>query len=379
MNTTLSISDHPRPNQDGAPFGISAISTYCPPREIPNAWYEETLPRKFVNHTGIVKRSVSFEDEVTMAHRCLQQLVRETGCQLSDCAAVVFASPSFVPMAIANRVWGRDRARQEQLSRAADRFVKTADLHPRRVAGINGFCAGYAKALAVVKDKLMPGLSLSDTEFVLVVTASQISRITDFSCKQTGGLFGDFATATLISRCDSHKYPVKLEVVDAKFEKSEVRKPFFDFSVKEDVVVPTEDGGRGEEKQRLVFSLDGMGIADMAPRAMAASAAQMLESNAMNPEDVQRVVPHQAGNGIVRFTGMKLEEAGVTADVVTGMTKEVGNISSGSVPFALKSIWNELQGNILCPVAAVGSPGKPEVSQGCILLRSNLHQHSAAA
>ena len=92
-------------------FGISEISTYCPPGVLPNAWYQEILPRKFVRHTGIVNRAISFEDEVTMACRSVQDMVRDTGCDLDDCAAVVFASPSFVPMAVAHRYWNRERAR----------------------------------------------------------------------------------------------------------------------------------------------------------------------------------------------------------------------------------------------------------------------------
>ena len=192
---------------------------------------------------------------------------------LDDCAAVVFVSPSFIPMAIANRYWDRERAREEQLVRAANRFTEALDIRPRSVVGINSFCSGYARALGLVKNKLLPAISLSDNEFVLVVTASRISRITDFSCKQSGALFGDFATATILSRCDSYKYPVSFEVVDAIFQKRQVPRPMFDFTMREDVLVPTPDGGREIESERLVFSMDGMGIADVAPRAMASSAA----------------------------------------------------------------------------------------------------------
>ena len=167
-------------------FGISSISTFRPKQVIPNAWYESTLPRKFVNHTGIESRLISFEDEVTMGTQCVQNLVSEASCFLEDCAGVVFASPSFVPMAVANRFLGRERARQEQPNRAAYRLVERLGIRPRRVLGINGFCSGYAKALSLVKNKLMPSIELSDSEFILVVTASRISRITDYSCRQSG-------------------------------------------------------------------------------------------------------------------------------------------------------------------------------------------------
>ncbi|MEM7783081.1 MAG: 3-oxoacyl-[acyl-carrier-protein] synthase III C-terminal domain-containing protein, partial [Planctomycetota bacterium] len=121
---------------------------------------------------------------------------------------------------------------------------------------------------------------------------------------------------------------------------------------------------------RIVFSLDGMGIADIAPRAMANAATKMIKKNDLQPEQIAGIVPHQAGAGIVRLTGMKLEQAGFEVAPINGLTSELGNVSSGSVPYALHQHWNDLEGNILCPVAAVGSPGKPEVSQGCVLLKA---------
>jgi 3-oxoacyl-[acyl-carrier-protein] synthase III len=92
------------------------------------------------------------------------------------------------------------------------------------------------------------------------------------------------------------------------------------------------------------------------------------------------VVPHQAGSGIVRFTGMKLESLGIRGELINGLTQNVGNISSCSIPYALKKTWQRLSGIVACPTAAVGSPGAAEVSQGCILLRATrLHEHSKQA
>lgn len=374
MNECIQLKTGPRSR-----FGISSIATFCPEQVIPNAWYQSALPRKFVNHTGIESRTVSFEDEVTMACHSVDNLVKDTSCSLADCAAIVFASPSFVPMSVANRFLGREQARQEQPNRAARRLVEQLGIHPRRSIGINGFCSGYAKALSIVKNRLMPRLELSESEYILVITSSRISRITDFSCRQSGALFGDFATATMLSLCDSKDYPVALEVVDAQYCKQTVDQAYFDFDMKEDVLVPTNDGGRSVESKRLVFSMNGMGIADTAPRAMAASAADLLKSNGVDPSEIHQIVPHQAGDGILRLAGMKFADVGLTAEVVSGMAKEVGNVSSGSVPFSLRRLWRKLHGNVLCPVAAVGDPGKREVSRGCILLRSTNRKHSIAA
>ena len=136
----------------------------------------------------------------------------------------------------------------------------------------------------------------------------------------------------MISRLDSQKHPVHFELLGAHVEEKVTNRPFFGFSLRKEVLAPTCDGGQRFDPERIVFSLDGMGIADTAPRAMASAARDMLDETGLAPQDIQYVVPHQAGSGIVRFAEMKLREAGFTAEVINGMASQVGNVSSGSVP-----------------------------------------------
>ena len=178
------------------------------------------------------------------------------------------------------------------------------------------------------------------------------------------------ATATLLSRIDSRKYPVRFKLLLARAKMQPAGGVFFDYDLRSNVLAPTSDGGRNLAARRLVFSLDGMGIADAAPRAMSDAFAAMLQTTGLRPEDVQFVVPHQAGTTIVRLAAMKLEEIGVRGAVMNGLTSHIGNVSSCSVPYALKKSWDDLNGVIACPTAGVGTPGKAEVSQGCVLFRA---------
>lgn len=369
METGMLKVYEPSPEAQETRIGISSIALYQPPWTLPNAWYESLLAKKFEKHTGICCRAIAEEDEVSLAERAIGRLVEESGCRLDDCAALLFVSPSLIPQSVARKHLSPALARREQPSRLAQELVQSLRIAPRRVLGLNGFCSGYAKALASLQHRILAPLNLRQNEFVLLVTSSRISRITDYRCRESGALFGDFATATLLSRCDSSKYPVHFDLVDAQFEKQASKRAFFDFSVREDVLVPSRDGGRQQQSSRVVFSLDGMGIAEAAARAMAQSAAEMALRNQLAPDQIDSIIPHQAGQGIVRLTGMKLEQAGFEVQPINGHTSQTGNISSGSVPHALYHHWDSLQGRILCPVAAVGAPGKAEVSQGCILLR----------
>ena len=103
---------------------------------------------------------------------------------------------------------------------------------------------------------------------------------------------------------------------------------------------------------------------------MANAAAKALQLTGIRPYEVQFVVPHQAGAGVIRLTAMKLEELGIGGEVINGLTQNVGNISSSSVPYALKQNWDRLRGTIICPTAAVGMPGHASLTQGCIILKA---------
>lgn len=351
-------------------IGISAIATYEPPWVVGNDWFDGSLSRKFVQHTGILSRRISQEDEVTMGVRAVECLREQTACDLRNCLAVVFSGSSLVHRHIARRHLSAQQAKREDFGNVARRFAERLGIPAVRTFGINWGCSGYAKALEVAARCARRGLRLRREQFILVVTANRTSKITDYGCKATGPIFGDFAQATLLGGLESRRYPMQFVLVYAHAERRPAGGVFFDFHLRENVVVPTPDGGRTVEPRRLVFSLDMMGLGDGAPRAMADAAAEALRATDIHPEDVDFVVPHQAGTSVVNLTAMRLEQLGIRAEVVNGLTRNVGNISSSSVPYALQQNWRRLHGTIICPTAAVGRPGSASLTQGCIVLKS---------
>ena len=363
-----------------ANIGIAAIATYRPPWMLGNDWFEGTIPRKFVHHTGILSRQISEEDEVAMALRAAKALQRETSCDWRNCAGLIFASPSFIPLDVARQYLDPAHVRGERLRRAARRFARRLKLPECPQRAINWFCSGYARALAIAQRRLAPAVNLGPHQFILVINSNRISRITDFGCAQTGALFGDMATATLLAREDSPLHPVHFKLLYANAHKQPADGAFFNFHMRKNVLVPQKGGGKEYAPQRLVFSLNGMGVADAAPRAMASGIAKALAATHISPADIRFVVPHQAGTGIVRLATMKIEALGITGEIINGLTSAAGNVSSCSIPYALQQHWNRLGGTIACPTAAVGRPGKLEMSQGCILLQATpLHSKLATA
>ena len=246
-------------------IGISAIAAYKPPWMLGNEWFSEILPRKFVQHTGILSRHISTEDEVALGIRAVESLQRESHCDVQDCAAVVFVSPSIVHASVARECLDEQQVWLKSINRAAQEFARRLGIPAARAYGINWGCSGYSKAFSIVQRRILPSVRLRPNQFVMVATASRISRITDYACKQTAPLFGDLATATMLSPTGSEKYPVRFELVLATARMQAAERVFFDYHVQENVLLPTPEGGRSCASRRLVFSLDGLGIADAAP------------------------------------------------------------------------------------------------------------------
>jgi 3-oxoacyl-[acyl-carrier-protein] synthase III len=351
-------------------LGIAAIAIHEPAWQLDNGWFGDTMPRKFARHTGIESRGISLVDEVTMGVAAVRRLQQETGCSLADCRGVMFVSPSFIPPSVAYRELGPAAAAAERPGTAARRLTERLGMPNCRAVGINWFCCGYSRAIELVHRRWVPKLGLRGNEYLLVVVATRISRITDYGCGQTAGLFGDMASATLVATPANRRHPLHFEILHAAAERQPADKPAFDFQLRREVPVPAPRGGRLVADERLVYSLDGMAIAEAAPRAMAAATESSLAAANLAPGDVDFVVPHQAGTGIVRFTGMQLDSLGVHGELVNGLVARTGNVSACSVPHALAQTWPRLGGVVACPTAAVGAPGRPEVLQGCVLLKA---------
>src|SRR5688500_3264658 len=128
------------PPLDAPPLGIAAIATHQPARRLANDWFGDTLARKFVHHTGIETRAVADEDEVTLGQRAAAALQEQTACDLRRCAALVFVSPSFVPLSVARQHLDEAQANAERLSRAARAVAGRLKIPACPAVGINWFC-----------------------------------------------------------------------------------------------------------------------------------------------------------------------------------------------------------------------------------------------
>ena len=121
--------------------GISAIATYEPPWVLGNDWFRDILPRKFVEHSGIVSRRISQEDEITMGVRAVENLRKETHCRLDDCVAVVFVASSLVSPAVVEQSPDRKQFLRKYGQVAARQFCQRLGCPQSRCSASTGAAA----------------------------------------------------------------------------------------------------------------------------------------------------------------------------------------------------------------------------------------------
>jgi 2-oxoisovalerate dehydrogenase E1 component len=180
-------------------------------------------------------------------------------------------------------------------------------------------CTGYLYALGSAFDYTLahPGAR------VLVVTAETISRVIDPDDFGTAILFGDAASASLVTGAESEAVPrfrLRRPVVAAKGEPGQLLR------------LSARDGAP--------LSMDGLLVYCEAVPRMIAMLRRACDEAGLAPEDLRWVVPHQANGRIVQDVRKKL---GLPADRVFCNIEGLGNTSSSSIPLALADLDDTLR------------------------------------
>ncbi|MGA1407008.1 MAG: beta-ketoacyl-ACP synthase III [Ilumatobacteraceae bacterium] len=169
---------------------------------------------------------------------------------------------------------------------------------------INAACSGFVYALAVAH-----GLIAIGSQTVLLVGTDTLSRITDWTDRNTAVLFADGSGAAVLEAVDG---PGHLLAWDIDADGSA-----------EDLLY-AEIGGN--------IQMDGKEVFRRAVRIMVDSAQKSLAIAGVNPDDIALVVPHQANTRIIDAACDRL---GIPAERTAVVLHETGNTSSASIPLAL--------------------------------------------
>ena len=166
-------------------------------------------------------------------------------------------------------------------------------------------CAGYIYGLVTAKHFVEAGTY----DYVLVVGVEKLSKITDWSDRNTAVLFGDGACAAVVGKVSEGKGILSFEL--------------------------GADGTGGKhlyqnEENHIV--MNGREVFKFAVRQMGESAINVIEKAGYTKEDVDFLIPHQANIRIIESARKRLE---LPEEKVATVISKYGNTSAASIGNAM--------------------------------------------
>ena len=185
---------------------------------------------------------------------------------------------------------------------------------------LNAACSGFLFALNVA-------MKMFDGKPILVVGSEKLSKVTDWTDRNTCVLFGDGAGAVVIGSSP--------EGSDSEILFSDIASfPDADLVLKVDGVNHEFDTGLKPSK----VYMNGTEVFKFATGVINQSVTNCIQKCSLETEDLSWIIPHQANVRIVKNASSKL---GIPYEKFYLNIANTGNTSSASVPFALNEMFEK--------------------------------------
>ena len=185
---------------------------------------------------------------------------------------------------------------------------------------ISAACSGFLYALSIADKFIKTGVATR----ILVIGTEVLSRIVDWTDRNTCCLFGDGAGAVVLAAEQGPSGILSTHI-------------YSDGSYWELLHQPGP-GNRNPASQQLLDSgqvfikMQGNEVFKLAVRAMEDAAHAALSANGFTIADLDYLIPHQANRRIIDAIGKRL---GLGSDKVFVNVDRYGNTSAASIPIAL--------------------------------------------
>jgi len=289
---------------------ITGTGSALPDKILTNADLErmvETNDEWITTRTGIRQRRIAVEGEYTstFAVAAAQRALEMSGANADEIDLIILGTvtPDFPfpsTACIIQHEIGAHNAAAFDLSAACSGFVYGLSIADKYI------CSGKAKK-------------------ALVIGAEVLSRIVDWTDRNTCILFGDGAGAAVVEAYEGDNGILSTHI-------------FSNGSFWETLYQPG-CGSRNPASmqhtidERLFFlKMEGNDVFKHAVRAMEEAACAALTANGISPDNISLFIPHQANRRIIDATSKRL---GLSKDKVFVNLHNYGNTSAASIPIAL--------------------------------------------
>ncbi|MYL32241.1 beta-ketoacyl-ACP synthase III [Pontibacillus yanchengensis] len=275
--------------------GILGTGHYVPERVFTNFDMEklvETNDEWIRTRTGIEERRLANDDMDTsdMAYEAAVRALDKSNLKPEDIDLILVATvtPDSPFPSVGNRV-------QEKLG-----ATKAASMD------LSAACAGFMYGMITAQQFIQNGAY----DHVLVIGAEKLSKVTDWTDRNTCVLFGDGAGATVMGPVSEGKGILSFELGTD----------------------PTGAKHLYQCKEDNFIKMNGREVFKFAVRQMPESSINVLEKAGLTKEEVDFLVPHQANIRIMEAARQRLE---IPEEKMATSVKRYGNTSSSSIPIAL--------------------------------------------
>jgi len=209
-------------------------------------------------------------------------------------------------------------------------FPSTACLVQNNLKAVNATafdiaaaCSGFLYALSIAEKYIKAGSARK----ALIIGAEVLSRIVDWTDRNTCCLFGDGAGAVVVEASADERGILSTHI------HSDGR--HWDLLYQPGVGNRNPASQKTLDEKHAYINMQGNEVFKLAVRAMEEVALEALAANNLTTSDIDLFIPHQANRRIIDAIGKRL---GINGDQLFINLERYGNTSSASIPIALDEV-----------------------------------------
>lgn len=291
---------------------IIGCGHYAPAKNLTNddmAKIVETSDEWISTRTGIKARRI-VENEVTsdLASEAAQMAIKNSGLSAADIELVVLATITSDVTTPSTAIKVGKRIGVNSGTPAFD---------------ISAACSGFIYALTMADNMIR----LGQVKTALVIGAESLSKITDWTDRNTCVLFGDGAGAVVLRACEGKGNSADVGVLSTSIYADGTH---FDNLKTTGGVATTQTAG--------TLTMDGKEVFKYAINALAQGAENSMAKAEISIDEIDWLLPHQANIRIIDGVGKKLNLP--DSKVIVNIAGH-GNTSAASIPLALSEKVND--------------------------------------
>src|SRR3989338_2698131 len=281
---------------------IIATGSYLPKKIVTNAdlvKIVDTSDEWIVERTGIKQRHIAAEGELT------SDLAK-------NAALAAFSSSKIKPEEIELIIVATTTP---DLTFPSTATILQAKLGAKKAFAfdVQAVCSCFVYALNIADNFIKSG----QVKNALVVGAETLSRIVDWSDRNTCVLFGDGAGAVILQATNEKNCGILSSKLSSDGTFTSIIKT---------------TGGASFNKQVGIIEMSGKEVFKHAVEKMASCVVAALKKIDLTPKDIDLLIPHQANLRILKSVATKL---GLAEDKIIITVENQANTSAASIPLAL--------------------------------------------